>query len=435
MKLLAYKAYVVEIKDLRKHINADRLQIATVFGNDVVVGLDVKIGDKMIYFPVDGSLSEEFATTNDLVRRKDESGNNAGGYLDPEKRNVKAIRFRGEKSDGMLSPISSLYKMLGESYVTKNVVVGDSIDIINGKLICEKYIPKTKVSKNDNKTKSTKKISLKEIYPLFQEHKDTSQLAYSMESFRPGDILTMTLKVHGTSQRSSYTVKNRQGILNKILGLTGIRLANKWETISGTRRVILNNFKGGYYGSNSFRQRYHDLFGGKLKKGETVYYEVVGYTDGESPIMSTANNSKINDKSFRKQYGDTTVFSYGCEVGQSDIYVYRMTFANEDGEVVEYPTWLTKIRCEQMNVKHVPILDEFVFTTPEDLMERVKAEEDGTDPIGKTHIREGVVVRIENREGFSAYKQKGFNFKVLESIIKDEAEEADMEEAQDLLVY
>ena len=57
---------------------------------------------------------------------------------------------------------------------------------------------------------------------------------------------------------------------------------------------------------------------------------------------------------------------------------------------------------------------------------------DGTDPIGMSHIREGVVVRITNRPKFTAYKHKNFNFKVLEGIIKDSAVAPDMEEAQEL---
>ena len=49
-----YKAYVVEVKELRPHNNADRLQIATFFGNDTSVSLNTKIGDIGVYFPVDG---------------------------------------------------------------------------------------------------------------------------------------------------------------------------------------------------------------------------------------------------------------------------------------------------------------------------------------------------------------------------------------------
>ena len=54
---------------------------------------------------------------------------------------------------------------------------------------------------------------------------------------------------------------------------------------------------------------------------------------------------------------------------------------------------------------------------------------DGPDPIGKTHVREGCVVRIINRPKFCAYKHKNWSFKALEGIVKVEAVAPDMEEA------
>jgi hypothetical protein len=45
----------------------------------------------------------------------------------------------------------------------------------------------------------------------------------------------------------------------------------------------------------------------------------------------------------------------------------------------------------------------------------------------------GVVARIDNRSKFTAYKRKGFTFKVLEGIIKDTSEVPDMEEAEELI--
>ena len=93
-------------------------------------------------------------------------------------------------------------------------------------------------------------------------------------------------------------------------------------------------------------------------------------------------------------------------------------------------------RCEQMGVKCVPVLWKGVI--PEDVNPGewvlAKAEEfyDGHDPIGKTHVREGVVVRILNRPKFAVYKHKNFAFKVLEGLIKDTAAAPDMEEAQEV---
>ena len=45
-----------------------------------------------------------------------------------------------------------------------------------------------------------------------------------------------------------------------------------------------------------------------------------------------------------------------------------------------------------------------------------------------------VVVRIDNRPSFTAYKHKNFNFKCLEGIIKDTSDAPDMEEAEELII-
>ena len=783
---MSYNAYITRIKNVRKHSNADRLLVGECFGNSIIVGLDTQEGDLGIYFPTDGKLGLDYAKSNKLLREKDENGNNVGGYLDPEKRHITTIKLRGEQSDGLFMPIKSL-----SGYVDINSLKeGDLINTLNGVLICEKYVPRGKKPRTQNSAKDKRKKVNTESYPFFEEHVDTSQLAYNTAKFKPGDICTISLKMHGcfngntrvklwnknkairmysikqgdivvgykngkfvpskvlnvfkngktkewvrlgisrsgyagesmskiectpnhkfwvnnkekyveaknlntgdeihtvvqskilndlqkqilvgkylgdgyylnakqsgclqfshkqdhedyldytiqslgniahkqngiyisgygtkmirgktiqftdmklffnkilsvdnnnklsenivkyftpislaflymddgslqhsnsqqdrsaiaicdynehdakiiskcltklgleskiykdsegynrirlnldasnkmfemianyipqcmkyklpekyrnhktislvsnsetgyvfipnkiikkefynvsrgnekydietethnyvvhdclvhnSSGRTAYTIKEKKRILpyviHRMLKTLGVKLKIKktWEYVSGTRRVVLKNYDGGFYGSNAFRSKWHDLFIGKLRKGEEIFYEIVGYTDDGKLIMPECNNKKTKDKEFIKQYGDTTRFTYGCNVGESDVYVYRINMTNEDGDTVEYPSELVKIRCEQMGVKYCPQLETFIFTTVEDLMERVNKYLDGVDLIGKTHIREGIVVRVENKEKFTVYKHKNFNFKVLEGIIKSE-DVLDMEE-------
>lgn len=425
--------YVVKVSKIRNHSNADRLKVATFFENDVIVDLNVKEGDIGIYFPSDLQLGEEYATVNNLVRRKDENGNNVGGYLDPSKRNITAIKLRGEKSDGLFMPLESLEQFTDISKLN----IGDIINVLNGKVICQKYIPRTnKRARIEHAKKGKKKIET-EKFPLFAEHADTEQLAYNLDSFKEGDVCYITLKMHGTSQRTAYTLKEKRKVLPywlyKIAEFFKIKPKRTWETVTGTRRCVCTGFTKdtGYYGDNTFRKQYHDYFKGKLHKGEEVFYEVLGYVNESTLIMGEVSNKKTNDKEFIKQYGETTKFTYGCKPNESIIRVYRMTMTNEDGYVVEYPTELVRRRCEEMGVEFVPVFEKFIFTTKEDLMERVEKYYDGPDPVGLTHIREGVVVRIDNSTKFKAYKHKNFNFKCIEGISKNDATAPDIEEAQE----
>lgn len=450
-----HAGYVVKVEHLRPHSNADRLQVATFFGNDTCVSLDVKVGDIGIYFPTDLQLSEEFCEANNLVRKKDENGNNIGGYMEPDKRNVTTIKLRGEKSDGLYLPISCFDYL---NIDLESFKIGESVTMINGHEICRKYIPRTN-PKGQRITREGNRVRKHHapIAPLFIEHADTEQLAYNVDAFKIGDHVEITLKMHGTSQRTGYLPvfqKYKRTLWDHIMHREGIPVYD-WGYVTGTRRTVLDNFDGGFYGSNEFRAPHAKFFEGKLHKGEEVYYEVVGYQTSGAPIMGSVDNKKTGDKEFIKQYGKTTTFSYGCypvgikhvhgwdsegafelpiEVPQSDFYVYRMTMTNEDGDVVEYTPDFMRYRCEQMGCKTVPVFWEgFLENNPqEEIMQLAEKFYDGPDPVGKTHVREGVVCRIVNRPKFTAYKHKNFYFKALEGIVKAEADAPDIEEAEEL---
>lgn len=413
-------AYITRIKNVQKHSNADKLNIGTCFGNQVIVSLDTQEDTLGVYFATDCQLGVEYAEQNNLLRKKDEAGNNIGGYLDETKRNIRALKLRGEMSDGLFIPLGSLTAFTDISKLTE----GESVDVLDGVVIAQKYIPKRNASAYSVKN-GLKKLAFKPVdYPLFEQHVDTSQYAYNRHVFKEGDVITLSLKMHGTSGRTAHTIKRtypEPNLWNQILKALKIKptFTDSYGIVTGSRRVVLDNYDGSFYGSDGFREKYHKLFENKLKKGETVYYELVGYTETGASIMSECNNAKTQDKTFIKQYGATTVFSYGCEPGENELYVYRMSLTNEDGETVEYPTWLIKQRCEEMNVNMVPVLDQFLYATPEDLEERVNKHFDGPDPVGLTHLREGIILRIENRSRFTAFKHKNFYFKVLEGIVKD----------------
>lgn len=211
--------YIVKINELHPHSNADKLQIATIFGTSVIVGLDVKIDDIGVYFPTDIQLSKEYCENNNLVRKKDENGNNVGGYLDPDKRNIRAMKLRGEKSDGLFMPLESLVY----TGVTK-FEVGEKIETLNGHEICCKYIPRsnTRIGNVSNGNRTRKHSE--PIAPLFAEHVDTEQLAYNLGAFKPNDQIEITLKMHGTSQRTGYLPKfvgYKRTLLDKILRKQG----------------------------------------------------------------------------------------------------------------------------------------------------------------------------------------------------------------------
>ena len=155
---------ITTIKEIEKHPNADKLQITHCFGNQCVIGLDMYIGQKVVYFPEGGQLNYEFALENNLLRIKNEDGTYSGGYMDANKRRITTIRLRGEVSDGLILPIECLSKYTNIDKLKE----GDKIDTLGGVLLCNKYIPATKIMSNVNRSEKKTKKNKKDYLHLYE---------------------------------------------------------------------------------------------------------------------------------------------------------------------------------------------------------------------------------------------------------------------------
>ena len=449
---MAYLAIVTKLRNVRAHSNADKVKLATCHGNQVVVGLDNKDDDLGVYFPSDGQLSHEFAHANNLYRERtmNSDPNDKPGMFEANRR-VRAQKFRGEISDGFWVPMS--YFNFIKKLPAELLEEGYEFDTIKGIPICNKYInPSTIKAAQQNQPKKAKtaKTSI-----MFKEHIDTSHFGRCMHEVRPNDLIIITEKLHGTSHRVGNVMAARKlKWYESILKWLGFKIdENEWVYLNGTRRVVLEESKrdGPQYHDPTIREKAFNLFKGNLRKGETVYLEIVGYDNGSTPIMPAVDTTALKDKEFTQKYsnmGNKThmIYSYGCAEGTSDVYVYRMTMTNVDGQSVDYSWDDVMRRCNELGVKHVPELARFTvgelkaneelkghfFNDDRDFQDFLLNEVDiyskGTSLVDKTHIREGNCVRLESGLVPRIYKHKSFEFKVLEGLAKDSGV-VDMEES------
>ena len=421
---MAYYALVTKLNNLRKDENSDRLYLADCFNEGVIVGPDMHTGQLVLYLPTDGEIERWFGNEFCLFR-KNEDGTSQGGYIE-NNCHIRAIKLRGNQSSGVVIALDRVYEKFGD----QGWKDGDKVNTINDKEFCRKYIPKRKNgSINYSKTSYKGRKAEGITYPEFSMHTDTEQLAYNLDKFRPGDMLNMTLKMHGTSQRSMNTYAELpNGFFRRLFHM---KKRTKQAYVLGTRRCVVTENSRGYYGNDQFRMPHHEALKPYLEDGMEVFYEVVGYygPNEENTIMPIGDNTKVNDKAFVKQFGKRSIFSYGCNPGESKMYIYRITSNN--GEKEWTPDEITEW-CNTYGFNRVPVIENFEFTTVEDLQERInKYFEDLADPIGRTHVKEGVVIRIVNRRTFTAFKSKTYEFKVIEGIIKESESVPDMEEAQE----
>jgi len=408
------QAIVCRIKT-RPHPKADRLQLGTAMGFQVVLGLDVEDGTLGVFFDSNLRLSDEFCITNDLFPRYDEDGKKiGGGFFNPKNARVKAQTFRGEKSFGYWTSLESL-TFAGD---VSKLREGDQFDTFNDIKICEKYIVPVK-SNTQGKKQHSNRIRGTKMIP---RHYDTEQYKYKKDRIEVGDLITITLKMHGTSGRYGLVILPPQEPTNIFLKLWHKLYPQEdvYGYIHGTRNVLLDDNEGGYYGDNGFRDNVvRDVI---LHQGETIYFEIVGWVNDEKPIMNSVPTKTVADKSFKKHYGDTMTFKYGCPAGTQAMYVYRITRSTHDGTVTELSWNQVVNRCNELGINHVPELRQYVFDGDFESLEMYLDDvHEGEDMIDPSHIKEGVVVRVDTKQGeHYALKYKSYLFYVLEGIVKDQ---------------
>lgn len=65
-----YLAKVVRLINLRKHSNADKLQVITIDGNNVITGLEASDGDVYVYFPLEAAINKDFLSYSNSFEDK-----------------------------------------------------------------------------------------------------------------------------------------------------------------------------------------------------------------------------------------------------------------------------------------------------------------------------------------------------------------------------
>jgi len=453
-----YQAIITPVQAILPHPNADKLEIAVVCNNHIIVGIDnYKTDDLVIFFEVDGCLSKEYCEANNLYERFEEVNGVktriSTGYLDSNGR-IRALNLRSYKSNGLVMPLRSLdfldfdHSILREGYAFTSL----------GKVeICKKY--ETSATKLARATAKKDKLKLK-YSTVFHEHVDTQNFRRNVNQIPIGATVTITEKIHGTSGRVSLAY-TKQEVYNPFLSMVFNRLnmPTPWQPINkawqflrqtieekgktttkgytyqhGTRRVLLkrDSLDKGYYGSDSFRWQIADRLLPLLHKGEEVYYEIVGWSSPERTIMPIHATSITSDKKFIKQYGSEITYNYGVPNGTAKAFVYRIAVTNEDGHQWELPWASVKARCAEFNVDHVPEHFYRCYDRYDGNSETLITDVEYLSLISTftNQFPEGVVVRVDYKGTTWFLKEKNWYFLAMEGFSKDKPDYVDTEEIE-----
>jgi len=389
---------ICRINQLFAHPNADKLQLAKFsFGVSVIVGENAQEGDLGIYFPPGTQIDKDILLHNSLYRKHPDTGEPMGGYFEQNGR-VKAIKLRGEISNGIFLEISNFSHLSGN---LDWAIEGREIDSIAGKQICRKFIYEDKQQRSSKKSKLDSVIKVK--YVGFSQVGDTPRFIYNMNMIKPGDYIVITEKLHGTSGRSGRVRKQTLETkwYHKLLyPLLKPKPKEEYTTVWGTRRTVDLN-------SDYYRELVHNKIVDMIPQDTVLYYEIVG--PGIMPNHDTTGFDEIEAK-----YGKLVKYNYAVGPERVSIFLYRATRVLPDGSNVELPFWEVQKLADNLGIDTVPVLYATVFNGDFDSLSSIVFNElsDGPSVLDPSHPREGVVIRVNN----DVYKHKGMTFCLLESI-------------------
>ena len=310
------------LDDVATHPNADRLELANVKGWQVIVGKGrYKIGDAVIYTPIDSILPEKLA---------DYLFPEGSKISRPKKNRIRAIKIRGQVSQGMI--IDPMDEGLHELYpnLTKDMldtVLGKKKDIDVAELLgITKYEPPTpRYQRVPRQKKSWKN------HPMFAKYVDINNFKFYPNRFKDDDKVNITEKIHGTSARYGLyerATEHKFGWLSKMLMKLGV--IDRYQFVYGSRNIQLQSGGKQFYDRNVYGiiAKKYDIKN-KLKPGESLYGEIVG------PDIQKGYD-----------YGYKSDGHYG-------FYAYDVKNGDEYVDVPVFQKW-----CQDNDIPTVPVLYE-----------------------------------------------------------------------------
>ena len=351
-----HRVEIVEIEAINKHPNADRLELATIAGWQVVVAKDsYQPKEWALYVPVDSVLP------NSLEERLFPPGSK----ITLKKGRIRSIKIRGQMSQGMLISLNDVEAELAATWDGKHELPTYALGLDLAELLnITKYEP-PEPDFADPAISKTKKRSKSQINPNFKKYTDIENIKWYTNVFKEGEMVYISEKLHGTSARYGYVPRHYEGFFGPLRKAIMERLS-KWgfvkshQFVYGSRNVQLHTGSNkSWYSEDVYSKilKQEDIQA-KLQPGECVYGEIVGHN-------------------IQKNY------TYGCKEGEHKFYVYDVMV---DGKYLDYPAFARW--CSNRGFEPVPKLYVGPWSAEVHMKHR-----DGDSTIGGQKIREGVVVK------------------------------------------
>lgn len=334
-----YCATVVRVNHIVDPLpNSDNLVGLPFFGLQAIVSRgSVQVGELGILFPAEVQLSDEYTKANDLYRHADLNTNkNKAGYLEDNRR-VRAITLRGNRSDCLFMPLSSLAilddKMKGG---WGSLSEGDQFDHWGDVEICHKYVIREYIKRE--RDAKNRKVTVSRVDPkLFPEQFDETHYLRMRGNLDMRSDCVVTQKLHGTSIRiGRIPVARKLSWLEKISRRLGVHVQETtYDDIFGSRRVIkdINNPNQNHFYDEDIWSKEGLKYAGLLPNNYMLYGELIGWTSSGAPIQKG--------------------YTYNVPKGTAQLYVYRVAMVNNQGVSVDLSWPAVKQFCQERGLNTV----------------------------------------------------------------------------------
>lgn len=411
-----YLAEIVKIATIERHPNADRLQITKINFNTIITGMDAKVGDLYVYFPLECAINKEYLSwSNSFAKAELNADTSIKSYFDNNGR-VRACSLRKVKSEGYIVPISSIEEWLKTKGIEISLAdyVNQSFDTIGDILLCEKYMVPIKMGSCPNPDKKKVKKESRLVEDQFRLSPDYKHLKKEIHTVSPDDWIEISAKFHGANCAiSNLLTKKRLSWKDKIAKYFGIPVIDtQYGLVYSSRSVIKNaNFEEDIKIIPP-EKRWETLH---LFQKKTFFKQVLGDgdayrqlcpEDNEDATIYTydyctekvqglkecfeqycKNNQNQNHfyghdvwgivaKKYQESlqpgitcYGELVgytpsgsgiqnmggkTYDYGCKKGECDFFVFRITYTSPTGNVYEFSAQQMLDYCNKYSLKHVP---------------------------------------------------------------------------------
>lgn len=253
-----YKVPYTKILEINPHTNAERLELATVYGFQVIVQKGkFKVGDKIIYIPIDSILAPNLEA---LLFPAD-------AKVKLNKSRVRQIKLRGLASQGMIISPNEIRSLVNPDYFQDEQDVRTILGVT-------KYEPPVKEVRGPNNAPKGRK---KQANPNFHKYNGLGNIKWFPNMFKDGDHVIIQEKLHGTNARAGKLPFVANTLWKRLKKLFGY--APAYENLYGSNNVDISSARSysGWYGEDVYGKvlKELDVFG-KIRDGETVFGEIVG---------------------------------------------------------------------------------------------------------------------------------------------------------------